>query len=399
LVHRTHSAFRRFAVASVSASSAELHRRSAALSALLLGAAALVACSADETLTLPAAAQPVGTSDLPAAAAAAAGVSGAQPPSAAVTSGRPAPAAGRMPGVGEMRALGSTRIGAAGMMAAVDAADPGQAGSASVCNSTSPDANSDGTPDCMEIAMERPSVDASVCSVGPIPPEVRSEYELDAFYTRYASADGTPIVATDNPEDEAIRRACLVVLDLSSTQPMARAGMRSGHVYFIMMAKTEKTVDTPEYRSRGDLDARARGFGNNPGLCAEENVMCDRMTDRWRGESICVHEYSHVMHLYVWNNVDPTFDDKVDAAYRSAVGTMGKYANTYAASNAVEYFAEGVQNWYNTNLESSRGEAGDGVHNHINTRAEFKEYDPMLYELLSTVLPDVPKYKDCYYYE
>lgn len=282
-------------------------------------------------------------------------------------------------------------------MCAMDAAKtaPGMCG----CGVAETDANMNGTPDCKDSSVEMSPVDPSACQVAPIPDDVRSEYELDEFYTRYASAEGTPIVATDKPEDEAIRRACLVVLDLSSTHPKAREGMRKDHIYFIMMAKTEKTVETPEYRSRGDLDARARGFGNNPGLCAEENVMCDRMTDRWRGESICVHEYSHVMHLYVWNSVEPMFDQKVDAAFENAVRSMGKYRNTYAASNATEYFAEGVQNWYNTNLESSRGEAGDGVHNHINTRAEFKEYDPMLYELLATVLPDVPKYKDCYYYE
>jgi hypothetical protein len=226
---------------------------------------------------------------------------------------------------------------------------------------------------------------------------VRTEYELDPFYTRYASAEGTPIVATDKPVDESISRACRVVLDLSSKSPMARQRMRQDHIYFIMMAKTEKTVQTPEYRSRGDLDARARGFGNNPGLCAEENVMCEgRPADRWGGESICVHEYSHVMHLYVWNRVEPMFDSKVTAAYRSAVQTMGKYRNTYAASNAVEYFAEGVQDWYDTNLEAR--ESGDGVHNHINTRSELKAYDPMLYDLLATVLPDVPAYEDCYYY-
>lgn len=242
-----------------------------------------------------------------------------------------------------------------------------------------------------------PVVDMATCQVAPIPDDVRSEYKLDPFYTRYASAAGTPIVSTDKPEDESIRRACQVVLDLSSTFAGSREQMHKGHVYFIMMAKTEKTVDTPEYRSRGDLDRRARGFGNNPGLCAEENVMCDTMTDRWRGESICVHEYAHVMHLYVWSEIDPMFDSKVDAAFDSA-RSMGKYRNTYADDNAMEYLAEGVQNWYNTNLESRQGEAGDGVHNHINTRAEFKEYDPMLYELLSTVLPDAPAYKDCYYY-
>jgi len=367
---------------------------------------------------------------------------GPQPPqpatagSAAVVGGGPVAGASVVAGAGGTPAMsgGPGGGGAAGIMGAAGTMSTAGAGTAAppVCGSTSPDGDGDGTPDCMDMcAMDRaktapgmcgcgmPDTDANMngtpdcmdmtepepvdpdaCKVGPIPADVRAEYELDAFYTRYASADGTPIVATDKPVDESISRACRVVLDLSSEHPMARERMRSDHIYFIMMAKTEKTVQTPEYRSRGDLDARARGFGNNPGLCAEENVMCEgRPADRWGGESICVHEYSHVMHLYVWNRVAPMFDQKVNAAYTNAVRTMRLYGNTYAASNAVEYFAEGVQNWYNTNLQSPRGEAGDGVHNHINTRAELKEYDPMLYDLLATVLPDVPAYKDCYYYE
>jgi hypothetical protein len=335
----------------------------------------------------------------------------------------PVGAAGVAAPTAGMPTAGRASTGPAGMMAAAGASGPDIVDPS--CSSTSPDADRDGIPDCMDMcAMDamkttpgmcgcgiaetedckdmpaQPTpTDPDRCKPGPLSAEVRAEYDLDAFYTRAALAEATPIVSTDAPEDEAMRRACLVVLDLSSKHPMARERMRQDHVYFIMMAKTEKTVQTPEYRSRGDLDARARGFGNNPGLCAEENVMCDRMTDRWRGESICVHEYAHVMHLYVWNRVEPMFNAKVNAAYMNAVRTMGKYRNTYAASNATEYLGEIVQNWYNTNLESSRGEGGDGVHNHINTRAELKEYDPMGYELLSTVLPDMPAYKDCYYYE
>jgi hypothetical protein len=382
------------------------------LGAALLSAASLAACASEDP----------GSDALP-----------IQPAAGGMTAiAGSGPAAGTSAGAGT-----SAAAGAGGMSASSGGSPPagsggagaaGAAGASNPCSSTSPDGDDDGTPDCMDTCpmdgaktapgtcgcgepdtdsdmdgtpdcmdmTTEPTPDPDACKVGPIPDDVRSEYELDPFYTRYASADGTPIVATDNPVDESITRACRVVLDLSSKHPMARERMRTDHVYFIMMAAVEKTVDTPEYRSRGDLDQRARGFGNNPGLCAEENVMCDTTTDRWRGESICVHEYSHVMHLYVWNRVEPMFNEKVTAAYNNAVRTMGLYSNTYAASNAVEYFAEGVQDWYNTNLESR--ESGNGVHNHINTRTELQDYDPMLYDLLATVLPDMPAYQDCYYY-
>ena len=411
------------------------------LGAALLAAVSFAACSSDEggSALAPTSPSVGGSSGIPTVdpigVPGGAGTTAGTMTSAGAGTTAFAGTGGRPPATGGMSGVGVAGMNAAGMPGARDAGAPDAGGA---CNPASGDSDRDGTPDCSDECpmdpgkkepgtcgcgksdadanmngaadcMDTPTAgtggmpgaadDPNACKVGPIPTEVRSEYKLDAFYTRYASAAGTPIVATNNPVDESISRACRVVLDLSSTIPTARERMRTDHVYFIMMAKNEKTVQTPEYRSRGDLDARARGFGNNPGLCAEENVMCDRTTDRWRGESICVHEYAHVMHLYVWNKAVPMFNTKVNAAYQNAVRTMGKYKNTYAASNATEYFAELVQNWYNTNLQSQRGEAGDGVHNHVNTRSEMESYDPMGYALVKEVLPDVPKYKDCYYYD
>jgi len=168
------------------------------------------------------------------------------------------------------------------------------------------------------------------------------------------------------------------------------------NIGLVVMGVDETSADFPEFAAWGVPDSRARGLGGVPrGLCAEENVMCDRSADRWRGESICVHEFAHTMHLGVYNEMDSTFMDRVDAAFRAA-REAGKYSNTYAASNSVEYFGEGVQNWYNTNIESI---PANGVHNEINTRSEMEEYDPELYELLAEVLPDEPTYKDCYYYD
>ena len=369
---------------------AMVRKRHASVLATVLWSAMLPACAEDAAMGP---AQPVGMggsglAGMPAVGSDPTAGSGGHPGSAGMIG-----VAGRMAGAGSggMTATGMGGTGMAGMMAGTGGIAGGAGGMAAGAGAAGM-ANAAGG-----MAGTGEPVDPSACAVGPITDEVRSTWRLDPFYTRYGNADGIPIVATDEPEDEAIRRACQVVMDLSSKVANARETMRTNRVYFIMMAKTEKTVQTPEYRSRGDLDARARGFGNNPGLCAEENVMCDRTTDRWRGESICVHEYAHVMHLYVWNRTDPQFNSKVTAAYDNAVRTMRLYGNTYAASNATEYFGEIVQDWYNTNLEASA--SGNGVHNHINTRAELEEYDPMGYALLEEVLPDVPAYKDCYYYE
>jgi len=56
----------------------------------------------------------------------------------------------------------------------------------------------------------------------------------------------------------------------------------------------------------------------------------------------------------------------------------------YAGKNRSEYWAEGVQNWYDTNRTM------DHDHNHIHTRAQLKAYDPGLARLCSDVLGDSP---------
>lgn len=54
----------------------------------------------------------------------------------------------------------------------------------------------------------------------------------------------------------------------------------------------------------------------------------------------------------------------------------------YALVNAAEYWAEGVQAWYDTNRTM------DHDHNHIHTRAQLKTYDPDLAKLCADVLGD-----------
>jgi hypothetical protein len=247
-----------------------------------------------------------------------------------------------------------------------------------------------------DAAADAAGVPTALCAVAPIPEALRTSYGLGAIYKRYADAGGVPVIASEKPVDEAIRRACLLVLDYASVRADVRDTLLRRKVRFILMAKSEKTVNFPEYAALGDLDMRARGLGGvTDAICAEENVLCDRASDRWRGESICVHEYAHTMHSGAWSVTIPDFNTRLEAAYRAALAA-GKYANTYAGSKLSEYLAEGVQDWYNTNLESA---TPNGVHNHVNTRAELEQYDPALYAILKEVLADKPSYKDCYYYE
>jgi hypothetical protein len=76
-------------------------------------------------------------------------------------------------------------------------------------------------------------------------------------------------------------------------------------------------------------------------------------------------------------SVQVTGDDKVLIVF-------GGPKQCYAGLNRAEYWAEGVQDWYDTNRTM------DHDHNHIHTREPFKAYDPELAKLCEEVLGDSP---------
>jgi len=69
------------------------------------------------------------------------------------------------------------------------------------------------------------------------------------------------------------------------------------------------------------------------------------------------------------NEVDSEFQGVLEQAFNRAA-IVGLWRGKYAGTNPAEYWAEGVQSWFNTNREND--------HNHVNTRDEFKQHDTEL---------------------
>jgi hypothetical protein len=120
------------------------------------------------------------------------------------------------------------------------------------------------------------------------------------------------------------------------------------------------------------------------GSCAEENVL-GYPGDPYAAECIVILEFAHSIHLRGMVNVDPTFDERVKAAYDAAL-KAGLWKGAYASFDHREYFAEGVQSWFDNNRES------DSDHNHVNARAELLTYDPSLAALCREVFGDTEFY-------
>ena len=230
------------------------------------------------------------------------------------------------------------------------------------------------------------------------PPE---ELGLDPFYKKYVDANGIPIVGSRRVPDSAFWAARKTIIGVTNALPekthqtLLDNGARVG-----IMARYEGTTDIPEHAhlendTSLNWDVRARGLGGslrNPlNTCAEENILCYQI-DKYHAEDILIHEFAHTIHGVGILPVDSTFNETLKKSLDKAKA-QGKWKNTYAATNVWEYWAEGVQTWFNVNGEVP---VPDGKHNFVNVRSELKEYDPGLYAILKRFFTETDACFSCH---
>lgn len=232
--------------------------------------------------------------------------------------------------------------------------------------------------------------------IGP-PPEALN---LDSFYKKCLVVRGLPIVSSSLVSDKGLNEAASIVDMMLTKRPEMAKEMLNLKLRIAVMAHTEQTLDVPEHSDlqkafpATDWNKRARGLGatkERPAVsCGEENLL-GLPGDRYKGESILIHEFGHTVLNFGMESVDKGFRQRLQAAYDAAKKT-GVWKNTYAISNLDEYWAEGVQSWFECNQKGPVD--GNGVHNEIWNRAELAKKDPGLTKLLSEVFVDNWKWRD-----
>jgi hypothetical protein len=217
-------------------------------------------------------------------------------------------------------------------------------------------------------------------SVGA-PPKV---LKLDPFYEKYADAGGIPVIGSKKVPDEALLKAAELIGHMLAKRPDLRMALAEGKVRVAVMAKDEVTTDVPEHSKltpKDYWDKRARGLGGTPYIpttsCAEENLL-GLATDRYSGENILIHEFAHTVHEVGMRALDKEFDARLKRLHEKAKAA-GLWEKTYAATNHKEYWAEGVQSYFDCNLSA---DPPNGVHNHVRTREQLQKYDPELAKLI-----------------
>jgi len=214
-----------------------------------------------------------------------------------------------------------------------------------------------------------------------------AKLKVDPFYKKYVSAGGLPVLSSEKVNDYALKEAAFLVTEMLALRPDVLQAMIKSGSRFCVIGHNEFTTDLPGWTHltpKDYWDARARGMGGSRTdplcSCAEENVL-GYPGDPYSTESIVIHELAHNIHLRGMINVDDTFDGRAEKAYEAAMA-KGLWKGKYASVNHHEYFAEGVQSWFDNNRPP------DHDHNHVDTRKELIAYDPGLAALCREVFGD-----------
>ena len=188
--------------------------------------------------------------------------------------------------------------------------------------------------------------------------------------------------------------AAYLIRRMTAHRPELLGALADARVRFSVMAFDERTTDIPEHSDLTPAkywDRRARGLGATaarPSVsCGEENLLGypRRPVLRRRTSS----STSSPTRSTRWRSA------RVDRGVRSQRlrgdllrrrWRLGLWEGTCTPRHELrgEYWAEGVQSWFDTNREN------DDQHNHVDTRAELVEYDPKLAALCKEVFGDTP---------
>jgi alpha-glucosidase len=223
----------------------------------------------------------------------------------------------------------------------------------------------------------------AVVRVTPISDELRKEYDIDPFYKKVAVIDGFPIIGSDKVSDYAFLEAAYVVDHMLRGLDKIKLALLKNKVKLGIIAATEYTMDIPENQNRwmqeraAYNDRRSRGLGGRElATCGEENLLSLR-GDPYNRENITIHEFSHTIASNL-RREDPAWYEKLEELYKQAMDEK-LWANSYAATNEQEYWAEGTQSWFDCNTPTDDGR----VHNGVWNREKLKEYDPRLAAFLA----------------
>ncbi|RYG33436.1 hypothetical protein EON81_18165 [bacterium] len=218
------------------------------------------------------------------------------------------------------------------------------------------------------------------------------------FYTKCVTFQGMPILASDKVEDAALRKIVATFGKMLAKVPKGTmAALVEAGCHYSIIAEEEGQTDLPEYADlrndpNMDWNKRARGLGGQFTSGGEENIL-ELSSDRYKGESIYIHEFAHTLDQFGFSKTVPKFRERLKETFDKAMAKK-LWDKTYATTNPAEYWAEGVQSYFDCNRTAT---PPNGIHNGIGNRVQLQGYDPDLFKLLDEAFGHNPwRYEGTY---
>jgi len=207
----------------------------------------------------------------------------------------------------------------------------------------------------------------------------------ERYYSHIAFAFGIPVMATRDVHPSAIALTCKYFEFLiNGNWNIVRNLQRRNHRIVILGRQQEIYRDILEYK---DLTQKAhtRGLGGTRGnpvtVIPEENVLCLK-EDKQPGD-IIIHELAHAIHLI---GTPKGLLQSVSRAYKHAKNE-GLFFYKYAASNSREYFAVGVQAFFNRAFSDNYATFDLPWNKRLSlTRKDLLRKDPTLFNIVENVM-------------
>ena len=260
----------------------------------------------------------------------------------------------------------------------------------------------------------------------PIEVSIQNQQAVQtAYYNRYIDAEGIAIVGNEAVEEKHFINARRILLLMTAKHPDLRIGMQikskpytlERGFYFILyhrgprryspltgepfpVDQNKSLSQVPEFYLQFLFKTGFYGWGEI-GTCfvihdigeggsyspkissiciapiVEVGYVRTNEVEEWTHLSVFTHEVAHKIDSVIGLYFDPDFRDKVDHAWKVA-----REKNSWLAflrNTAAEYWAEGTEVWF---YEIGKGRK-------FETYEDFKEFDPLLYDLLSEWYPKV----------
>ena len=237
-----------------------------------------------------------------------------------------------------------------------------------------------------------------------IPPP--DSLRLEPYFGKYVWVRGFPVLGSKRADAEAMMEANRLIRQMFAYRHDVLKAMIDAGVRLTVVADGEDPASVPGYfdpsprrwlsraekgtpprRTNLTLACRNRDLLGNSGGAPEEcllvrqfALMMYRMTGFREIDEQFESKPKQQYELRV-TRMDVRFDRQLEVLYDRAM-KKGRWRNTIAADSRADYWAEGVQSWFDANAQAT---PSDGRHNRVNTREELEAYDPELAQLIADV--------------